>query len=69
MHPKEAVFKISPILRELQVAHYKTEGEPQDNDLPITILDCLQGLKRFTQAGLLNLDTIDVNEYENPVDY
>ena len=69
MHPKEAFFRINPILRELQVAHYKTEGEPQDNDLPITILDCLQGLKRFIQAGLVNLDTIDVSEYTGFVDH
>ena len=64
LHPKEAAMRIHPILRELQVAtHYKTEGEPQDNDLHITILDCLQGLRAFTTAGLLNLDTIDVKEY------
>lgn len=33
-----------------------------EDDLPITILDCLYGIKDFTRMGLLNLSSLDVEE-------
>lgn len=62
VHPKLAVLAINPVLKELQTLHYKTEGEEISDDIPITILDCLQGLKVFMSLNLLDLEHLDVDE-------
>ncbi|PJF17723.1 hypothetical protein PSACC_02464 [Paramicrosporidium saccamoebae] len=63
VHPKEAVLKVNPILRQITKTFYKTEGEELTDDLHISVLDCLQGLKVFMNLNLVDLDTIDVEEY------
>lgn len=47
----------------LRIQSYKTEGEPMEDDFLISILDCLGGLERFLQLGLLDLTAIDIDEY------
>jgi len=60
--PEVAYARVEPLIRLSKIRHYKTEGEAVEDDIPISILHCLQGLKDFMELGLLNLDSIDVDE-------
>lgn len=65
----ESMEAIGPILGELSLKHYKTEGDQRADDLQITIRTCLEGLADFIGLKLLKLDQIDIEEVkmrENP---
>lgn len=60
--PELAYAQVEPLVKLSKNLHFKTEGEAIKDDVPISILHCLQGLKVFMELGLLNLNYIDIDE-------
>lgn len=63
MRPKQIVQHLASLIEIAPKRHYKTEGEPMEDDLPITIQHCLEGLQMAMELDLLRLDELDIDEY------
>lgn len=63
MDPHAAYKCLAPIIDMLEMRHYKTEGERMEDDLEITIIDCLQGMEQMMGRKLLRLNAIDIDMY------
>ncbi len=62
-----AAYKcLTPIIDMLEMRHYKTEGERMEDDLEITVVDCLQGMEQMMGRKLLRLGAIDIDTYRVP---
>ncbi len=56
-----AMHLLTPLLAHCPMRHYKTEGDPILNDLPITIAHCLEALAAFPSLGLVDPESLDAN--------
>lgn len=63
MEPAQVAQHLLPLIKAAPQRHYKTEGDPIEDDLPITIQHCLEGLQVATGIGLLELEALDIDEY------
>lgn len=63
MTPTQIVQHLASLIEAAPKRHYKTEGELMEDDMPITIQHCLEGLQMAMELGLLRLEELDIDEY------